>query len=64
MYLDVYHLLSHLTVEFTFRWLQVGEVESLYDTKAKFEVITPHGAMQHLQYTAKALDGRLGMSYK
>ena len=40
MYLDVYHLLSHLTVKLTFiRQLRVGEDETVYDTTAKFEVI-------------------------
>lgn len=38
---------------------------SVYDATAKFEVITPHGTVQNLQYTRKALDGTLGMgSYK
>lgn len=60
MYLDVYHLSRHPTIEFTFmRWLQVGEDEFVYGNKAKFEVVTPHGATKHLQYrgeTVKSLN--------
>lgn len=55
MYLDVYHLLSQLTNEFTFvRRLQV--IDIAHDTGSKFEVIIPKGATQTLQYTGKAIN--------